>query len=225
MLNKRLLLIPLLSLDTVLIVLAVYLGISSHNPLKFFDEGGFITWVSALKLFVIAVLSFMILFYSCQEQKEFSWKSPSAIWLLIGLGFVFLAGDELLELHEKADEIIHQALALKETRFLDRIDDLIIGFYLFLGVVFLYVSRHEMLRYLKIYPYIIMGFIISIIMVFLDMYTNLAPGDWISPTILRLSIAEDVLKVYAESCFLMAFFHAMQKARNHGKISHISEKN
>ncbi len=225
MLKKHILFISLLFLDTALIVVAVYLGTSTKNPLKFFEEGQFITWVSALHLIAVAVFSFMILNYRCQEQKSPCWRSPSVIWLLVAVGFIFLAGDELLQLHEKADTMIHHILAMKETRMSDRIDDLIIGVYLLVGAAFLYGYRQELLCYMRIYPFIITGFVISIIMVFLDMYTNLAPGDWISPTIYRLSIVEDALKIYAELFFLLAFYDAARKARYHVKTCYIPEKN
>ena len=217
MLNKRNLFISLLILDTVLIFLAVYLGILENNRLKFFEEGGFITWFSTFKLLALAVLSFIIFYYRRQGRKEHSGRFSFAIWFLIALGGVFLAADELFQFHEKADVMIHKMLSMKETRLSDRIDDLIIGVYLVLGVIFLYGCRKELLQYLKIYPFIILGFTISIIMVFLDMYTNLAPGDWISPTIYRLSITEDALKIYAESFFLMAFINAVGEAGNPGR--------
>lgn len=212
--NRRLLLILLLSFDTILIFFAVYLGISFNNPLRFFGEGQFVTWVSTFKLFAMAVLSFMILFNSCQEQKRFCWKPSYVIWLFIALGFIFLAADELFELHEKTDFMIHRLLQMHETRLSDRIDDLIIGIYLMAGVAFLYGFRHELKRYVKFFPLIFTGFIFSIIMVLLDTYTNLDTGDWISPTIYRLSVAEDGLKIYAESFFIMAFYEAVEKSRN-----------
>ena len=212
--NKKIF-FPLLFFDTVMIVLAIYLGVSTANPLKFFEEGQFLTWISAFHLIATAVLSFMILLNSCQGQKKSSIRFPGTVWIFIAAGFLFLAADELLQLHEKADALIHSVLDMKETRMSDRIDDLIVGFYLMAGAGYLYGYRRELFRYLELYPFIITGFVISIIMVFLDMYTNLAPGDWISPTIYRLSIAEDALKIYAELFFFMAFYDAAQKAKVH----------
>ena len=96
---KKKIFLPLLFFDTVMIVLAIYLGVSTGKPLKFFDEGQFLTWISAFHLTATAVLSFMILLNSCQGQKKFSLGSPCAVWIYIAVGFVFLAGDELLQLH------------------------------------------------------------------------------------------------------------------------------
>ncbi len=213
MVKKHLLLIILLFLDTALIFLAVHFGAAARNPLIFFEEGQFITWLSALQLAAVAFYSFRIFTSRCQEYQQLCWGSPAVIWFLVALGFIFLTGDELLQLHEKTDAMIHRVLAMKETRISDRIDDVIVGVYLLIGAALLYRYRREMLRCMRIYPFMVTGFALSIIMVFLDMYTNLAPGDWISPTIYRLSIVEDSLKIYAELFFLMAFHDAAKKAR------------
>lgn len=224
MFNRSVLFITLLISDSVLIFLAVYLGASGKNPLKNFEEGGFITWVSTGKFIVMAALSTIIYHFSSQARQEHCRRFYSAIWLLMAAGFLFLAGDELFQWHEKADELIHQVLNMKETRLSDRIDDLIVGVYLVLGLTVLYGGRREVLQYLTMFPFIITAFAISIIMVFLDMYTNLAPGDWISPAIYRLSITEDALKIYAESFFLMAFINAVWDAGNSRKTQQTLEK-
>ena len=55
----------------------------------------------------------------------------SRVWGLIAGGFVFLAVDEALQIHERLDFVIHKALNIRETALTDRLDDAIIATMLF----------------------------------------------------------------------------------------------
>jgi hypothetical protein len=219
MTDRKYVCIAWLMVDSAMVVLAIYLGSSAYNPLLYFDEGRFITWFSAIKLLATGILSFMIFHQRCQGENRYCREPAAVIWLLVTAGFIFLAGDELFQWHEKADEMIHHLMAMEETRMSDRIDDLIVGLYLTLGAGLLFAFRQELLRYIRVFPYLVPGFFVAFIMVALDMYTNLAPGDWISPPVIRLSIAEEACKLYAESLFFMVFFQVLPTA---GKLWHNS---
>ena len=211
MLNERKLAVTLLVLDTAIIALAVYLGWTSDYLLKFFDEGEFITWFSSLKLIATGLLAVIIFIFRCKDRRENCWQTTSLIWLLIGIGFIFLAADESFEFHEKLDGLIHRFLQMKETRLSDRLDDMIVGLYVAIGAAFVFGCRKELRRYVKMYPYLLAGFMLCVAMVILDMYTNTAPGDWVTPLIVKLSVVEETLKIYAETFFLVPFFQAVRK--------------
>lgn len=62
------------------------------------------------------------------------WRDPSVVWAIIASGFLFLAADEVLRIHENLDQLIHYVFGLKETNLTDRIDDLIVGMYGLVGI-------------------------------------------------------------------------------------------
>jgi hypothetical protein len=213
-LSAHMLLIYLLLFDIIVTVVAIAIGIHAGNPLRYFEEGLFITWISALQLFAISWLAFTTLNTRRSKAGRLHWRDPLFIWALISIGFLFLALDDLFMIHESLDKKIHHFFNMKETGFSDRIDDFIIGLYGIFGISILYAYREEMKNYRQILPYLAYGFALLFTMVALDALTNrrdilsflIEQRDLVKSVYIGLSILEDSFKLLAESCFLVGFY-------------------
>ena len=111
----------------------------------------------------------------------------------------------------------------EQTAFTDRFDDMIVGLYGLIGIIYLYACRDEIKKYRQVFPFLIYGFVLLFIMVGLDIVSNrkdilekLVSRDLVSPLHICLSIAEDSIKVFAGSFFLVGFFGALQLSRRMG---------
>jgi uncharacterized protein YacL len=215
--------ISLILFDTIAIVIAIVMGIHKGNPLKHFGEAHFITWVSVLQLLTISLLSYSIFQTRRRTIGDFNWRSPFMVWLVISLGFFFLGMDDLFKIHESMDHRIHELFDLKQTALTDRFDDMIIGLYGLIGLSILYACREEIKKYRQLFPFLIYGFVLLFIMVGLDIVSNrkdilekLVSRDLVAPIHICLSIAEDSIKVFAGSFFLVGFYGALQLSRRMG---------
>ena len=105
-----------------------------------FDETSPITDLSVFQLFICSAVSLAIpvsLFKTKGKLKILEWL----VWLVLALGFAFLALDDKLMIHERIDQAIHSWLQLKETKFSDGVDDVIVGMYGICGGTFLFWNR------------------------------------------------------------------------------------
>lgn len=183
-----------------------------------FEEGGFITRLSALQLAVTAGVSYGI--FQIRRGRGFVWRDASAVWVITALGFLFLAADDLFLIHEDMDRRIRFAFNLPETGLTDRIDDLLVGLYGIVGVGVLLAYREEWKPYRQARPFLTWGFILLFLMVALDLLTNrndilplLFAPERAAVLHIWLSHAEDGLKVFAEALFLGAFYSVWQNAK------------
>jgi len=222
------LLISIISFDTIAILVAIAIGVHSGRPLKHFGEHRFITWISVLKLLTASLLSYKILQIRRLARRQFFWRAPFVIWVILSLGFLFLAADEYFEIHESIDFWIHGIFSIKETGVTDRIDDILVALYGLVGMSFLYVYRGELRKYRQALPFLKCGFVLLFIMVALDIFTNrkdilsiLVHHDLVDTLHIWFSVAEDSFKIFAESCFLVGFYIVLQIARRiHLQIQH-----
>jgi hypothetical protein len=182
-------------------LLAAVMGYHAGNVEKHFLEHRFITYLSFAQLLLVAWLALRV--FVNRAEGGFSWRAPQAVWLLVALGFVFLAADELAVLHEWMDHRIHDLMGMAETGITDRIDDLIIVAYGLAGVGVLCAYRREIRRFDGAMPYVAGGFAFLVLMVAFDIVSNrpdLVPYPNLLPS---LGAAEDTLKLVTE-CFLIA---------------------
>jgi hypothetical protein len=168
--------------------------------------------VSVIVLLAIAAVCARI--YAVRRRPEATWfGGTERIWLLISLGFVFLALDEALSIHEAIDVLIHRVLAMRETWFTDRIDDIIILVYGVLGILILFAHRAEFRGLAGYRRYFVVGFLLLAVMVALDLLSNRrdflhATGlahSWVPSVHHVLEVAEEVAKLLAEGAFLLGF--------------------
>ena len=192
--------------------LAIYFIFGSSQ----FGEGKFVTVYSFLQLLAIGVVAFLI-------KWKAPWKSPAVIWKLIGLGFVFMAVDEMFLIHENIDFLIHRVFEIEETGLTDRIDDLIVGLYGLAGLGAVIAFRNEFIPHRQALPLILIGFALMFLMVVSDTLTGrndilpLIFNDQLANILYTgLRLVEDVFKIFAESFFLLGFYVILQKTRSTG---------
>ncbi len=154
----------------ILNLLMVVIGYIGHdNPTKHYREGTVGTHISILLLALIAFVNFQVFL-----QRKHN------IWLLISLGFAFLAFDEGFEIHEGLDKAFHRYFGIAQTSLTDRIDDILIGIYGLIGAGILYRFRAEILRYKVLLTYLLPGFALLAASVVFDAVTNdNAPFLWV----------------------------------------------
>lgn len=190
--------------------LMVVIGyITRNNPTKFYREGAVGTHISILLLALIGFVSFRIFLH----------RRRYAIWLLISLGFVFLAFDEGLLIHERLDEAFHQYFGITETRLTDRLDDILIALYGLVGAWVLYLYRKELLRFRALLRFLMVGFACLAASVVLDLATNDnvvflwlgIPDANIPDYKLPLRALEEVFKLMAEAVFLAGFVQVLRQ--------------
>lgn len=204
--------------------LAVSAGviIYSYTHVDPFSEGGFITKLSVFQLLVTSWLSYKIFQARRAMSRHSLSRDSSAVWLIVALGFLFLAVDDIYMIHENLDHLIHEVFNMQETAITDRIDDFLVGLYGLAGIGVLIVFRDELKTYKEVFPFFICGFILLFIMVSLDMLINrndilplIFDHDQVDVLIVWITLAEDSLKVFAEAFFILAFYAVLQKAKQH----------
>lgn len=210
-------LITVLLIDTVII----FFVLSSVKPLNYFAEEGLITNFSFYHLLFCSYLAWWIFKERCKNHELINLTTPCIVWLIVSVGFVYLAVDEVKELHEIVDLNIHNVLNIKETALTDRIDDLIIGFYLFIAIWVFYFYRTETAIYKKIFPLFCVAFFLIFLMIVSDVVTNRTDilmffiNDY--PVAVKcwyyFSLSEDVLKIYAEALLIGGFAYCLEIAK------------
>ena len=128
-----------LGIDSLMIATAIGRAILlDRNPLRYFDERGFITWLSVIQLLFIAYLCWKISIIRAHQHSSLrGWKNPSRVWQIMTGGFIFLALDEYFGIHENTDVSLHELFNLNENGLTSRIDDFLILFYAIIGLFFL----------------------------------------------------------------------------------------
>ncbi|MGD1856376.1 MAG: hypothetical protein ACFB2W_19230 [Leptolyngbyaceae cyanobacterium] len=212
------LLAVLLGINVTVVALSVWAGVSQRNLQAYLGEGSVITWLSGLQLLAVAFVSLKL--YRLRGQRQWSWRSPALFWLLISLGFVFLAADELVEIHEQLHAWLHQAWNIQETGLTDRIDDAIVGLYGAVAAGLVYRYRGEIKRYSNVLPIFSAAFAVLAVMVFLDILTNrpdilpwLLGSDAALPVQSTFEVLEEFCKLVVESLCLAGMYRALRSER------------
>jgi len=151
-------------------------------------------------------------------------------FFISGVGFSFLALDEILSLHENMDKLIHAIFRMKETPWTDHIDDLIVLAY---GVVAFYFIKEFFAEFGKqpfMIPMIACGVGFFFFMVGADFMSNneqtyglffLVDVDSSDLIHMRdvLRMLEDSAKLIAGTFFLTAFLSAFLNEKLEGRAS------
>ncbi|NET06305.1 MAG: hypothetical protein F6K16_16705 [Symploca sp. SIO2B6] len=199
------------------------------RPSRYFNEGGYISWISFFQLLACAILAWRI-FKLHKGKLTFSTpKSSYRLWSIIALGFLFLAIDEVVEIHERIEDMIFQSLNLEETSFTRRIDDLIVGSYGLIAVGILYFYKEEIKKYSQVIPIFVCGFILMFAMVIFDLVSNksdllfLLIGDESFSEIIKhwLRALEETLKIFSEGVFIGALYRCLQISRRFPAVSRL----
>jgi hypothetical protein len=143
----------------------------------------------------------------------------SRIWLLMAAGFIYLALDEALSLHERLDIFIHHVFAIEETGITDRLDDVIVLFFGIVGAVVMFFHRREFRLLNGFRRLLVPGFVFLVLMVAFDTLNNgssvLGPigARWpfLAPAFEKLHVAEEWSKLAAETLFLLCFLRILEQ--------------
>lgn len=210
----------LLLLNFLAIAVALAIGLSRGHPGNQFGESKFITKFSALQLLAVGWLAFTIFKARRDPEASAIWRTNAFLWALIACGFVFLAIDELLKLHERTDRWIHLLFNLRETALSDRIDDIIVGLYGLIGLGVLWYYRAEFKLFRPAIPYFAGGFILLFAMVTVDLLANakdvipaLVEKEQIKITLSWLTALEESLKILGEAVFVLAFYRVFRQVK------------
>ncbi len=195
--------------------------VRQKSPMRYFDETGIISWFSCLQLLILCGLSWYIFGIRKKVEVTGLHKSPHKLWKWIAVGFLYLAIDDIAQIHETLDLLIHQIFAIEETRLTDSMDDIFVLFYSLFGLYVLYIFREEFKHYLGVIHLFAIAFFLKLLMVALDVYTNdeTVFSDWFSnpePGKILLDwvqTLEDSFKILAEGVFISAFLACSEIAK------------
>lgn len=164
-------------------------------------EGGTFTDISFFNLACAGTLAILIHRNRVERPPGWDLRSPAAFWFFLGLGFFFLAVDEVVFIHERLDLFIHELIGKKETDVSDSLDDLIVGVYLLAGLGLLWYYRQELGQYSHMSRPVGLALVLIVAMIVLDLITSQRPylGDidhvwWIA--------AEELCKLGAQYVIL-----------------------
>jgi hypothetical protein len=213
----------LLWINLAVIFFAILLGLYRRgNPTRHFNEGRFTTAVSCVQLLAVSVLSFGIFTQRRKVARTHRTSLVYAIWLLVAIGFVYLACDEAFQFHEKLGLMLRHSLDLPKDWLTKRFNDVLIGFYGLAGIIALWICRHEVLLFRKEMLRLLQ---VAFSMMFLAVMFDMLSSDksffyWLGydrPAAQFLSgvcyIGDGTLTLLAEAIFVSAFYAGWEKAK------------
>ena len=159
--------------NLIVIALAIFLGlVTTGKPSRYFGEGRFTTIISCAQLLAVAFFSGRIFLVRLPRAAKVASISTAWVWGFIAVGFAFLAADDAFEIHERLDRIIHESFHIQETAWTDRLDDMIIAVYGFLGFSVLWLFRREILLFKPMLRPLAGGFLCLLVSVVCDTISN-----------------------------------------------------
>ncbi|ELS01010.1 hypothetical protein Xen7305DRAFT_00007110 [Xenococcus sp. PCC 7305] len=208
-----------LGIDSLMIATAVGRAILlERNPMRYFDEGGYITWLSVIQLLFIAYLCWKISLLRVNKGSSLqNKKQPHRLWQIMTGGFIFLAADEHFGIHENLDVAFHRLFSLSEDGLTGRIDDFIILFYAVFGIWFLNKFKSEFKNFAASSRWFITGFILCFLTILLDMLSHkrevlslfMTDPEKINFLHNWFKTLEEIPKIFAEGAFIIAFSYCL----------------
>ncbi len=202
------------------IISAIALDLISPYPP--FSDLGFVSLFSFFQLLLIAYLSRKIfLVFNPQNDKNLQFiRQSHHIWKIFYWGFLFLAFDEILSIHENIDLLIHFIFRIEETQLSDRIDDFLVVVYTIFGILLVFPYRYELKRYRSAFPLWLYSFFLLCFSIIFDSISN---GDELLNAIFEPQIAsvlyhvfsytEESCKLFAESGLILGFNRCLQLSK------------
>lgn len=192
--------------------IGVGLAIAPENRLdRHFDEEGLVTYSSALLMAATSCFAFLCFLARRDQGGKDVWPWGRWLWLLIGLGFLFFALDEIMEFHEELDMFVADTSIGRPESFRNWNDVIVIGYGLVAAVVLL-PFLPEVLRYPRFPALLAVGFGFYALHTLIDSTVS-DPTD-------TSKIFEESAKLFAGAFFSLAVFAALlairQRRRNPG---------
>lgn len=200
-------------INIVFLLAVIQSGIQFHNhPLQEFEEEGLVTWFSVALLVMSGLLCLAIYIFRLRQECKF--LAPQLVWLIFTAGFIFLALDEKLLIHEQLDDNLKVYFHIEKNALNDRLDDFIVGLYGLAGIVIIYLFRRELVMPVWLRGMLVFGFVALFFMIVFDAVTNqreivfilFRPNYLARQVNLVLMGLEDSLKILSESAFLVVFY-------------------
>ena len=216
----------ILFIDSLLVTSAVFGAIAlQHSPDLHFREEGFLTYVSCLQLAIAAVISGKI-FGIVRNSHNHRLSQTKILWLVISLGLFFLALDDAFEIHEEIDFIIHDIFDITQTTVTDLFDDLVVGAYLLLFMIYIAWQWKTIQLFKPSFSFFLAGFTFTGVMIVLDAAShNSYVASLLTDETLRqqtikqwLGAGEDAAKIYAEGMFIVAVYKCRQIAKSARRV-------
>ncbi len=197
---------------------AMELGFGMYKR-KPFDENGVATITSFAQLLASSFTAFAIW---CKRRKpgRFHLTDMATIWLLIAIGFLYLATDEEILLHEGIGRDIKRLLHLATNAWSVRLDDMLIGVYGLIGLGALWAYRAELKLFRACDVLLAVGFFWLAVSVAADMASH-RPDFFVwllgpERGMVAYDLGEDadeIAKLIAEVFFLSGFSSALGQTR------------
>lgn len=185
---------------------------------KPFDENGILTLLSVCQLLLVSLTCFAL--WRERKGPGFSVRDLTTIWLIIAVGFLFLAVDEKILIHEGIDRTLHKVLHVQETGWTSRLDDILVGVYGVIGIVVLWFYSSEIRRFRTCFKLLLAGFVLLFISVLSDVSASRDDFfTWLlGPTVGEAVYSfvgelEEICKALSETFFLTAFVSALSETR------------
>ena len=217
----RQVLYKILFIDSLLVTLSISGAIAfGHPPDLHFQEEGFLTYVSCLQLLIAAVIAVKT-FNIARKSQNNRLNKNKTFWLVISLGLFFLALDDAFEIHEEIDFLLHDILNITQTNLTDLFDDLIVGAYILLFLIYVFFQWKRIQLFKPSFNFFIAGFIFTGAMVILDVAShNTYAASFVTNNPLQkqvftqwLGALEDAAKLYAEGMFIVGVYKCRQIAK------------
>ena len=195
------------------------------NPKRYFAQQGYVSWFSFLQILVVAYLAWKTFKSRKSAAKANNWKAGYNLWAILSLGFLFLGLDEILELHENLDHLIHHVFQIQETQITDRIDSLIVLIYALFGISILYWAKSELKKFKSAFALFGIAFTLTFMMICFDLLTD--SKDFVYWLFVNHSIAdiahqslvivEECCKIFAGGMFIAAFHRCLEISQTKNK--------
>lgn len=217
--TRKLLLITIF-IDFVAIAAVILRAILLEKaPYRYFDEGSLINWLSCVQLLIIAGINWKIYRLKTGIKEEYKpGKNPKLLWQFLAFGFVFCAVDEVLQIHENLDKLIHLLFQIQENFLTDHIDDLIILMYGIIGLLVIYYFRQEFYLYRDSFNYFKIAVILACISIGLDFLTQGQETSNLLNEVEKLQrewfrSIEEIFKIFTEGFLMAAFYQCLRIAK------------
>jgi hypothetical protein len=192
-----------------------------RDPMRYFGENGYITWISAIQLWIIAILCWQISRYRKQTAFLDKQKRSIIFWYLLAFSMLFMGLDEAFAIHENLDKSLHYLLQIEETSFTSRLDDLFLIIYVVIGLVLLYLFKDELIKFSTCLIWLKRGIYFAIATLFIDILGHnkevlsglIANAEKLDTVHHWFTAIEEIPKVLAGGAFLVFFSGCLKIAR------------
>lgn len=222
--NRLLLLLGVLIFSTA----ALELGFEIYKR-KPFDEPGLVTLLSICQLLTVSLLAAKVFQLRKGDNPFAGIKAQYFIWFIISLGFLYLALDEKLLLHEGFDRTGHKILNMALDSISSRADDVLIGVYGLVALFVLNLYKKEIKLFKKSLRFFHFGFGMLFLSVICDVSaSNIDFFSWVfenqdtaHAVFYYTNLVEEIFKLSGESFFLTAIYKCLLLMRS-GEIASFS---